>query len=106
MRRSYLLAAAVIVAALSTASLLAGIRHALGKRETAEPELTPRELERRRIREAMGDLLAPPLDLSKWPEHLRPKPGMPDRDTLRRSMPRLDPPLSQTIREERDESRY
>jgi hypothetical protein len=106
MRRSYLLAAAVIVAALSTASLLAGIRHALGKRETAEPELTPLEAERRRIREAMGDLLAPPIDFNNWPERLRPTPDMPDRDTLRKSMPKLDPPLSQTIREERDESRY
>lgn len=106
MRRSYLVVAAALVAVLSSASLLAGIRHALGKRELSEPELSPRELERRRMREALGDLLAPPLDLSKWPERLRPKPGMPDRDTLRRSMPRLEPPLSQTIREERDESRY
>jgi len=105
MRRSYLLAAA-IVAALSTASLLAGIRHALGKRETVEPDLTPRESERRRIGEALGDMLAPPIDFNNWPEHLRPTPDMPDRDTLRRSMPKLDPPLSQTIREERDESRY
>jgi hypothetical protein len=106
MRRSYLLLAVVVVVALSTASLLAGIRHALGKREHRKPELTPRELERKRVRDAMGDLLAPPIDFNDWPEHLRPYPGMPDRDTLRRSLPRLDPPLSQTIREERDESRY
>ena len=106
MRRRYALAALVVVAALSTASLLAGIRHALGRREHAEPELTPRELERQRIREAMGDLLAAPIDFNNWPEHLRPTPDMPDRDALRDSMPKLDPPLSQTIREERDESRY
>jgi hypothetical protein len=106
MRRNYLLAIAVIVAALSTASLLAGIRHALGKRETVQPELTPHEAELRRIREALGDMLAPPIDFSNWPEHLRPTPDMPDRDTLRGSMPKLSPPLSQTIREDRDESRY
>jgi hypothetical protein len=102
MRRSYLVVAAAFVAVLSSASLLAGIRHALGKREQIEPELSPRELERRRIREAMGDLLAPPLDLSKWPEHLRPKPGMLDRDTLRRSMPRSDRPAWLDLREDRD----
>ncbi len=62
MRRSYLLVVtAVIVGALSTVSLLAGIRRALGKRETVEPELPPREAERRRIREALGDMLAPPI---------------------------------------------
>ncbi len=93
------------MALLASASLLAGIRHALGKREQMEPELTPRERERQRMSEAMGDLLAPPLDLSKWPEHLQPKPGMPDRDALRRSMPVLDPPLSQTIIDEREEGR-
>jgi hypothetical protein len=86
--------------------LLAGIRRALGRREAAKPELTPREAERRRIREVLGDLLAPPIDFNKWPAHLRPMPDMPDRDTVRKSMPRLDPPLSQTSREERDEGRY
>ena len=95
-----------MVAVLSTASLLAWIRRALGKRETVEPELPPREAERRRIREALGDMLAPPINFNNWPEHLRPTLDMPDRDTLRASMPKLDPPLSQTIREERDESRY
>lgn len=102
MRRIYLTVATALVAVLSSASLLAGIRHALGKREQVEPELSPRELERRRMREAMGDLLAPPIDFNDWPEHLRPKPGMPDRDTLRRSLPRSDRPAWQDIREDRD----
>jgi hypothetical protein len=102
MRRSYLLAAAVLVAALSTASLLAGIRHALGKRESVKPQLTPREEERRRIREALGDMLAPPIDFNNWPEHLRPTADMPDRDTLRRSLPRSKRPAWHDIREDRD----
>lgn len=100
MRRSYIVVAAALL--LSSASLLAGIRHALGKREHREPELTPRELERKRIREAMGDLLAPPIDFNDWPEHLRPRADMPDRDTLRRSLPRSDRPAWQDIREDRD----
>ena len=106
MRRSYLVVAAAVAVLLSSASLLAGIRHALGKREQMEPGLAPREQERRRMREAMGDLLAPPIDFDNWPERLRPTVDMLDRDTLRASMPRLDPPLSQTISEERDDSRY
>ncbi|HYM16491.1 MAG TPA: hypothetical protein VEZ14_13120 [Dehalococcoidia bacterium] len=105
MKKQLLLVLAGALALLSTASLLAGLRHALHRREKrvpVAPEST-REAERRRIREALGDMLAPPPDLSQWPEHLRPTPDMPDRDTLRRSMPRLNPPLSQTIRDERDE---
>ena len=105
MKNRALTVVALIVAVLSTASLLAGLRHAL-RRERREPELDPREAERRRVREALGDMLAPPIDYNMLPEHLRPTPDTPDRDTLRRSLPRLDPPLSQTIRDERDESRY
>jgi hypothetical protein len=103
MRRSYVLAAvAISLALLFTASLLAGLRHALGRRAHPESELTPRELERKRIREAMGDLLAPPIDFNNWPEHLRPYPGMPDRDTLRRSITPIDRPAWVDIREDRD----
>ncbi len=91
----------IVLGALSTASLLAGLRHAL-RRERRVPDLDPREAERRRIREALGDLLAPPIDYSMWPEHLRPTPDMPDRDTLRRSLPRSARPAWMDIREDRD----
>ncbi len=102
MRKRTLLVALVGVGMLlSTASLLAGLRHALGRREHAEPDLDPREAERRRIREALGDVVAP-LDLSQWPEHLRGGADLPDRDTLRRSMPRTDRPAWHILREERD----
>jgi hypothetical protein len=96
---------ALLVAALaiaSTASILAGLRHAFGHREKRDEPADPREAERARIREAMGDLLAPPLDLSKWPEHLRPGPNTPDRDKLRERMKRFDRPIWMDIREDRD----
>ena len=105
MKRTYLLAAAALVAALSTASLLAGLRHALGRRER-RPAAATGASERERVRAALAGMLAPPIDFNNWPEHLRPTADMPDRDTVFRSMPRLDPPLSQTIRDELDESRY
>ena len=56
-----------------------------------------------RIREALGDIVRP-LDLSKWPEHLRPGPDTPDRDTLRNSLPRSARPVWMDLREERDAS--
>ena len=88
---------------VSTASLLTAMRHALARREKAEPErdLDPQEAERRRIREALGDAVGS-LDLSLWPEHLRPRPGLPDRDTLRRSMPKSERSAWIDLREDRD----
>lgn len=106
MKRRYALIAFTAVAALaSTASLIAGLRHALRREHAAEPPLDDREAERQRIREIMGDLLAPPVNYDNWPEHLRPHPDLPDRDALRARMPVLDPPLSETVIEERNESR-
>jgi hypothetical protein len=135
MRRRSVLATAGIVVALSTASLLTGLRHALSRRGGTKPELTPREAERRRVREALKDMLAPPIDFNNWPEHLRPHDDAAERrERLRRalapmtvkldskrwkakfgrlpddfdlaafraSLPVLDPPLSQTIIEERE----
>ena len=60
---------ALLVAALaivSMASILTGLRHAFGRRDRRDEPADPREAERARIREALGELLAPPLDLSKW----------------------------------------
>lgn len=91
-----------------TASLIGGLRHALRRREKSASGsgLTSAEAERKRIHEALGDLLAPPIDYSLYPPHLRPGPDLPDRDTLRAMLPKLDPPLSKTIADERDEGRY
>ncbi|MEX0750228.1 MAG: hypothetical protein WD359_05405 [Dehalococcoidia bacterium] len=90
------------LAVLSSASILAGLRHAFGNRDKGEREpLDPREAERQRIRKALGDV-GSPLDLSEWPEHLRPRPDTPDRDTLRNSLPRSERPVWMDLREERD----
>jgi hypothetical protein len=99
MKKALLVAALAIV---STASILTGLRHAFGRRDRRDEPADPCEAERARIREALGDLLAPPLDLSKWPEHLRPGPDTPDRDTLRNSLPKSDRPIWMDLREERD----
>ncbi len=87
---------------LSTASLIAGLRHALRRERAPEPAVDEREAERQRIREALGDLLAPPIDFTDWPEHLRPRPDLPDADTLRRSLPYNERSAWHDIREERD----
>lgn len=67
-----------------------------------DSEETPQEKERRRIREALGDLVVDfrPEDYAPL---FRPLPKNFDREALFRSMPRLDPPLSQTIIEDREE---
>lgn len=70
------------ILALSTASLLAA-----------------------RIRAAMGGLLAPPVD-SSWELEFGALPDGFDRETFLASMPHLDPPLSQTISQDRDEAPY
>jgi hypothetical protein len=96
MKRVVLVAA---IATLSTASILAGLRHALG-RDKRPPE-DEREAERRRIREHLGDIVKP-LDLSDWPDRLRGREDLPDRDTLRSRVRPIDRPAWVDIREERD----
>jgi len=106
MKKNLVLVLIGVAAALSTASLLAGLRHALGRREKAELPDDPLEAERKRIREALGDILAPPIDFSLWPEHLRPRPDLPDRDTLRARIKPIERQAWQDIREDRDARGY
>ena len=54
------------------------------------------------VRRALGDL-AVEIDISHLPPNLRPSEDLPDTDTLRKSMPRLDPPLSATISADRED---
>ena len=102
MRRSYLLVAnAVIVGALSTASLLAGLRHALERRERRSTGGAGTS-ERERARTALAGMLTT-IDPERYPAHLRPQAGLPaDRRAYLASLPRLDPPISQRVREDRD----
>jgi hypothetical protein len=67
----------------------------------------PRRTERaqtevEKLRESLKDHLIQ-MDITRLPPALRPKAGRPDRDALFRLLPRLDPPLSTTIIEERRE---
>jgi hypothetical protein len=73
----------MLVLALSTMSILAGLRHVLGgrSREPAREEA---------IR--AGD----------WPEQLRPVDVVRDRSEIRRSLPVLDPPAYHAVRDDRD----
>jgi len=47
--------------------------------------------------------LAVELDLSHLPPDLRPGKNLLDTDSLRHSMPELTPPLSSTIRDDRED---
>jgi hypothetical protein len=69
----------------------------------SEPEDTDDQtVELRHIRMALGDLVVE-LDASELPPELRPSDDLPDRDAYRESLPRLDPPLSRTIIEGRED---
>jgi hypothetical protein len=89
--------ALVFVVAIS-ASMLSNLRHALGGRGRREEPT-----ERDRIRRALAPMLME-LDPEIWGELLAPLPVDFDEEAFRRSLPVLDPPLSQTIIEDRDSS--
>jgi hypothetical protein len=93
------------VALASCASIIASLRHALGRREKRAPEHDALEAERAKIQAALGDRVAP-LDLSMWPERLRGRPELPDRDTLRNSITPIDRPAWVDVREDRDARGY
>jgi plasmid stability protein len=70
--------------------------------ESERQDETPLQRERRRIREALGDLVVDfrPEDFAPF---FHPLPDDFDRDAFFNSLPRLDPPLSQTIIEDRED---
>jgi hypothetical protein len=55
-----------------------------------------------RLRVALEEMLVE-VDFSELPQSIRPKAKRVDREALFRSLPRLKPPLSATIIEERSE---
>ncbi len=91
-------AAAVVAAVASGASMLSHLRHALRRERRQAAELDERE----RIRRALAPITMK-LDPAVWGEWLKPLPDDFDWDAFRRALPVLDPPLSQTIIDERDE---
>lgn len=96
-RRSPLvLIAASAALLLSTASLIAGLRHAL-RRE--HPPDTRTDIER--IREELGPRVGR-IDPNDFPEYLRRDDDPRDTDALRDSITPIDRPAWQDIREDRD----
>ncbi|MDE3096402.1 MAG: hypothetical protein KGK07_10440 [Chloroflexota bacterium] len=92
------LAAAGIVAL--TASMLSSLRHAFARRQGHERH----DDERDRAQHALEEMTET-LDPDVWGEWLRPLPQDFDFEAFRRRMPVFDPPLSQTIIDERESSR-
>ena len=84
-------------------SIVSGLRHALGLgRWHPRDDAADR---RERIRLALAPISVK-LDPAVWGDWLTPLPDDFDLAAFRASMPVLDPPLSQTIIEERESSRY
>jgi plasmid stability protein len=75
---------------------------AMGPERTDAQAETPLDAERRRIREALGDLVVDfhPEDFGAL---FHPLPDDFDREAFFQSLPRLDPPLSRTIIEDRED---
>lgn len=69
-------------------------------RDEDELRLSAREVELRRLREALSDILA---DTSSWRGAFKTGLSRAERERILREMPPLDPPLSQTVIEEREE---
>jgi hypothetical protein len=92
-RRSPITLLAAVACLLSTLSILAGLRHALGRHERAA------KTEIERARETLGEDLAV-IDLNDYPEHMRPRRGLPDAQALRRRMKRAERPAWIDLREE------
>jgi len=78
------------------------LNDALARGEPAGRDGLPLDEQVRRVRAALGDLVIE-LDLDRFPPELRPGPDLPGRDALRARLPRLDPPMSRTIIEDRED---
>jgi hypothetical protein len=81
-------------------TIVSALHQALAR--SARDDVDERTEELRHIRLALGDLLIE-LDESELPPELRPGDDLPDRDAYRESLPRLDPPLSRTIIDDRED---
>jgi hypothetical protein len=104
MKRHARRAGVAALAALSTGgllllagSLVGALRHVFS-RKRADPE----QERVARIREAIAPITVN-LDRERWEAAFGPFPDSVDLDALRASMPVLDPPLSQTIIDQRRE---
>ena len=105
MRRNTLGLAVVVgllgLLAGNAGSIVSGLRHALGLRRRPVDDAVDR---RERVRRALAPMTVK-LDPAVWGDWLTPLPDDFDLAAFRASMPVLDPPLSQTIIEERESTR-
>jgi hypothetical protein len=86
-------------------AIVAILSDALGCGKSGRAEETPRVAERRRIREALGDLLVE-YKAEDFAAFLGPPMDREQRDAIIALISPMDPPLSHSIIEEREESRY
>ncbi|MBI2864673.1 MAG: toxin-antitoxin system HicB family antitoxin [Chloroflexi bacterium] len=82
--------------------IVAALKDALARAGAPEQSESSRMERVRHIRRILGDL-AVEVDMRHFPPHLRPSEDLADTDTLRQSMPALDPPLSATIIADRED---
>ncbi len=80
--------------------IVTAVSEALAREAATGQAENPLVEESRRVRNALGDLVIQ-LDPSQVPPQLRPPKDLPDADTLRQSVPVLQPSLSATIIAER-----
>jgi len=85
--------------------IVAALWDALKQGRILHGEQDPLKEQVRLYRIALGDLVAD-IDVSKFPKRLRPGPLDLYDETRLAYLPKLDPPLSATIIEEREEQRY
>lgn len=79
------------------------VSNALEPDASAEPPKTPLQKEVERIRRLLGPMVAQESDFSRFPEHLRPTPDLPNTETLTDALGKDIPPLSAAIIQEREE---
>jgi hypothetical protein len=81
---------------------VAALRDGLARQEAERSAERSLSEQVRRLRSVLGDLVVD-IDVNQFPAAVRPNAQMPDRDDLFNSLPRLNPPLSATVIEERED---
>lgn len=85
--------------------IVAAVREALARPRAEAGEAMTLQQRVKRLRAALGDMVVE-IDPAGFPEWERFAGSLPGHEELARSLPRLDPPLSRTIAEEREEYDY
>ncbi len=83
-------------------AIVSTLNDALPPRDSTTERQTPLQEEISRLRVVLADLIED-VDVTRFPESVRPSGSPVDREAFLASMPRLNPPISQTIIEERED---